>query len=206
MSEENGSKKGNAIKIILLGESGVGKTNLINVAIGKNFEQNSISSIQSSYLEGLLEYNNKKYIYNLWDTAGQEIYRSLNKIFIKGSKIILCVYAIDNRPSFQELEYWINNTKETLGNEEQYLIAIVANKSDLFEEQVVYDDEGKKLAEKHNIKFCVTSACCDAEGFKNFLHELIIDYINLIGPEGENTLNFKLCEKKPEKEKKKKFC
>ena len=204
MSEKSGN--GNNIKIILLGESGVGKTNLINVSTGRNFEQNSISSNQSSFFEDSLEYNNKKYIYNLWDTAGQEVYRSLNKIFLKGSKIVLCVYAIDNRPSFQELEYWINSAKEILGDEDQYIRAIVANKSDLFEEQAVPDNEGRQLAEKHNIKFCVTSALCDAEGFKKFLHELIIDYINLIGPEGENALNFKLCEKKPEKEKKKKFC
>ena len=70
--------------------------------MGKEFEQNTVSSIHSSYLEGVMEYNDKEYSYSLWDTAGQEIYRSLNKIFIKGAKIVICVYAIDNE-EFNEL-------------------------------------------------------------------------------------------------------
>ena len=198
MSELNGG--GNSIKIILLGESGVGKTNLINVAMDKGFEQNTVSSIHSSYLEGVMEYNDKEYSYSLWDTAGQEIYRSLNKIFIKGAKIVICVYAIDNKESFQQIEYWINNAKETLGEDEKIIMAIIANKSDLFEEQVVPD--------KYNMKFKLTSACSDAVGFKAFLKELIIDYIKLIGPDEEASLNFKITKKKaPENEKKKKrFC
>ena len=101
----------NKIKIILLGESGVGKTNLINVALDKVFDLNTESSIHSSYLEGLIEYNKKKYAYALWDTAGQEIYRALNKIFIKGSKVVIFVYAIDNMQSFSQIEFWINQAK-----------------------------------------------------------------------------------------------
>ena len=206
MSELNGG--GNSIKVILLGESGVGKTNLINVSMGKGFEQNTVSSIHSSYLEGVMEYNDKEYSYSLWDTAGQEIYRSLNKIFIKGAKIVICVYAIDNKDSFQQIEYWINNAKETLGEDEKIIMAIIANKSDLFEEQVVPDEEGKKIANKYNIKFKLTSACSDAVGFKNFLKELIIDYIKLIGPDEEATLNFKISKKKVKEveKKKRKFC
>ena len=204
MSEGNEGK--DSIKIILLGESGVGKTNLINVAMNKEFEQNTISSIHSSYLEGTMEYNNREYPYALWDTAGQEIYRALNKIFIKGAKIVICVYAIDNKESFNQIEYWINNAKETLG-EKKYIMALLANKSDLFEEQTVPDDDGRAIADKYKMKFKITSACSDAEGFKLFLKELIIDYINFIGPEAETTINFKLKKNvKEEKVKKKRFC
>ena len=193
-----------SIKVILLGESGVGKTNLINVALGKKFEHHSQSSVHSSFLEGLIDFNNKKYRYALWDTAGQEIYRALNKIFLKGSKVIIYVYSINNKNSFEQLEYWINNTKEILGDE-KYIRAILANKSDLFEEQIVTDEQGKKLAEKYNIKFGVTSALVDAEGFKKFLKELIIDYIELIGEE-EKDLNFQISNESNKKEKKKRWC
>ena len=195
------------IKIILIGESGVGKTNLINVAMDKGFEFNTASTYNTSYLEGNISYNNKDYFYALWDTAGQEIYRSLNKIFIKGAKIVICVYAIDNKDSFDQLEFWINYAKEIIGDD-KYLMAILANKSDLFEEQQVPDEDGKEFAKKHNCKFCLTSASEDAKGVKNFLKEIIIDYINLIGPEADNVLNFKLHEtdKKQEKAKKKKIC
>ena len=194
-----------SIKVILLGESGVGKTNLINVAFGKKFEQNSAASVHSSFLEGLMDYNNKKYRYSLWDTAGQEIYRALNKIFIKGSKIIIFVYAIDSKESFNQIEFWINNAKEVLG-EEKCIRALLANKSDLFEEQVVPDEEGKKLAEKYNIKFGITSACADSEGFKQFLKELMVDYIELVGAEEDKELNFQISNENNKKEKKRRWC
>ena len=194
----------NAIKIILLGESGVGKTNLINVALDKEFEQNSIPSANSSFLEGVLEYNEKRYSYTLWDTAGQELYRSLNKIFMKGAKIVIFVYSIDNEQSFNQIEYWINSANETLG-EEKYISALLANKSDLYEIQKISDDEGKELAKKHKMKFKLTSACSDGSGFKHFLKELILDYIDSIGPEEEKNFNIQI-KKAPEKRKKKSFC
>ena len=110
------SSKG--IKIILLGESGVGKTNLINVATGEDFEQNSMSSSSGAYKEGVfISSDKKRYEYNLWDTAGQEAYRSLNKIFIKNAKIVIFVYAIDSESSFKELKYWIDLAKGELGDE-----------------------------------------------------------------------------------------
>ena len=60
------------IKVILLGESGVGKTNLIRVSIGEKFDENPLSTITSSYCEGKIIIDDKQYLYNLWDTAGQE--------------------------------------------------------------------------------------------------------------------------------------
>ena len=195
----------NSIKIILLGESGVGKTNLINVALDKGFDPKSITSAHSSFLQGILDYNNKQYSYALWDTAGQEIYRSLNKIFIKGSKIIIFVYSIESKESFNQIEFWINNAKETLG-EGKYIMAILGNKRDLFEEQVVPDVDAKNLAQKWNMKLVITSALADQEGIKNYIRELIIDYINLIGPEEEKNLSIKLRKPSEDNKKKTKFC
>ena len=196
---------GNSIKVILLGESGVGKTNLINVALDKGFDQNSISSVHSSFLQGILDYNDKQYSYVLWDTAGQEIYRSLNKIFIKGSKIIIFVYSIENKESFNQLEFWINHAKETLG-EGKYIMAILGNKSDLFEEQVVPDEDAKNLAKKLNMKMAITSALADKEGLKKYLRELLIDYINLIGPEEVQNFSIKLRASSIDNKNKKKCC
>ena len=187
----DGSK---GIKIILLGESGVGKTNLINVACGRNFDPDTNSSVVSSFSESFFEHENKKYIFNLWDTAGQERYRSLNKIFIKGSKIIMIVFAIDNQISFEQVDYWIKYTIKVLSGE-KYILALVANKSDLFEEQVISDEDIGKKAKEYSIKYIITSACCDAAGFKSFINELILDYIKIVGPEAEKELYFKLEKK-----------
>ena len=199
------------IKIVLLGESGVGKTNLINVSMGKEFQQNSDSSLSSSFVSSDYKVGNKVYTYVLWDTAGQESYRSLNKIFIKNTKVVIFVYSIENYKSFQELDYWVNIAKEELGDNSIY--AIIGNKSDLYDEQEVKDEEAEKYAEEHNMKIKFTSALADAKGVKSFLNELISDYIKKIDPEytGENvekkkekTSNVKLVPiPKPKKEKKK---
>ena len=82
-------------------------------------------------------------------------------------------------------------------------MAILAKNLDLFEELVILDKEGKELAEKLNMKFCITSACMNIPGVKKFLNELIIDYIKIANPEDEKNFNFKLDGKKKEKVKKK---
>ena len=201
------SSKG--IKVILLGESGVGKTNLINITIGKSFKNQIESTIGSSFIENTFEYKNKKYLYLLWDTAGQEKYRSLNQFFIQGSKIVMVVFSIIDEKSFKEIKYWINYVKETLGND-KYILALVANKSDLFEEQEVNDNDIIETAKEYKIKYVITSALTDAAGFRLFVNELIQDYIELIGLDKEKNSNFQLSGgkngKKKNKKKKKKFC
>ena len=203
-----------SIKIILLGESGVGKTNLIRVATGEEFEQNSMSSSSGSYKEGYyISSSKKKYIYHLWDTAGQEAYRSLNKIFIKNAKVVIFVYAIDNEPSFKELGYWIDLAKAELGDD--FVMGIVANKIDLYEEQQVKEEVAVEFAKNLNIKFRATSALTEPMGFKCFLEELLIDYIKRIDPNckdevpvygGINDNSFTLKHGKNSKKKKNQCC
>ena len=179
-------EEGEGIKVILLGEVGVGKTNLINVLFGMDFKENVASTSGADCFEGELKYQEKSYKYFLWDTAGQEIYRAINKIFIRDAKIAIIVYAIDNQHSFEEVDFWINYVKENKG-EDKYLIALVANKSDLYEKQMVMDEEGQEAAKKHGIDFLTTSAKTDAESFREFVNNLIIKYINLT--EGKETNN-----------------
>ena len=193
------------IKIVLVGESGVGKTNLISVAMGIKYNENSGSTMASSFYENEVEYNNKKYLYCLWDTAGQERFRALNKLFMKNAKIVMIVFSIDNENSFKEVDFWVNYTKEILGND-QYIMALIANKSDLYEKQAISDELIDEKAKKLKIKYKVTSARTDSAGFKLFLKELLEDYINLIGPEGEKQLTFTLCQQPVQEEKKKKKC
>ena len=83
-----------AIKVILLGESGVGKTNLINITNGLNFNNNELVSSTSSYCIKNLYVNGKEYSIKLWDTVGQEKLRNLTKLFYNDSKIVIFVYDI----------------------------------------------------------------------------------------------------------------
>ena len=173
MSEENDDR---AIKVILLGEAGVGKTNLIRRAMGLDFESNIEATVLSSYYENDLVVDNLKYSYQLWDTAGQEKYHSLNKLFIKNSKIIIIIFSIDNRASFDKIDFWVNNTKEILGND-SYILSIVGNKSDLYEEQDIDDETINEKVKELGIKYKLTSAAVKDSGFPDFLKELLNDYI-----------------------------
>ena len=168
------------IKVILLGESGVGKTNLIRVAMGKNFDPNENSTLTSSFFEEQISINNKNYLYCLWDTAGQEAYRSLNKIFIKGAKIVIIVFAINFQYSFEQVDFWINYTKDILGDD-NYILALVGNKADLYESQQISDEEIKKKVDELKIKYKLTSASEDSLGFKEFLNDLLKEYIDKFG-------------------------
>ena len=177
MSDDKG------IKVILLGESGVGKTNLIRITIGEKFEINPVSTISSSFCESHITVGNKKYKYYLWDTAGQEKYRSLNKLFIKDSKIVLIIFAINIKTSFEHINFWNNYVKDILGND-GYMMALIGNKSDLYEEEdIVTDKEIEKKAEELGVKYKVTSALTDSQGFKAFLNGLLEEYINEYHPE-----------------------
>ena len=163
------------IKSIILGESGVGKTNLAKAAIDLRFEPNSNSTVNSSYVSKKIYIFGKEYDLKLWDTAGQEKYRALTKLFYKNSKVVIFVYDITNRKSFNELEYWINEVKEALGNEP--ILGIVGNKSDLEELKEIEETEAKKYAEEKGIKFKLVSTKENPKEFKLFLRMLIKDYI-----------------------------
>ena len=202
------------IKIVLVGESGVGKTNLIRVINDEPFEKSANSTISSSYYEKEIIINNKRYCYSLWDTVGQEVYRSLNQMYLKDAKIVLVVFALNNKISYQETNYWINSTKESL-EEGKYIMALVANKSDLYNEQEVTDEEVKKRADELNIDFVLTSAAEDAVGFRQFLEGLIKKFIKNIGFDLGKDKTFNLNEEKKNEEnneninngnKKKKCC
>ena len=167
------SNKSKKIKIILLGKSGVGKTNLINAFCNFEFDHNSETTSGSLCFEKEYNYKKKSYKYAIWDTAGQERFRLINKLIIRGSKIILIVYAIDNKNSFNEVDFWINYTKEILG-EDEYIIALVANKSDLYEHQVVMNEEGLEAAKKYGLElFFTTSVLNERKQFQDFVKMLI---------------------------------
>ena len=200
MSEDNDEL--DEIKVILVGESGTGKTSLINVAIGEKFDPSSQSTLLSTFVPKKYERNGKNYTLNIWDTAGQEKFRAMTKIFTKNSKIVIFVYSINNRESFEIMKtYWVKSIKESLGDEP--IIGIVGNKSDLFLEEKVKEEEGKEFANHLNVNFKLVTAKEDPVGFVDFMGELLDEFLEKKGIKVKGN-NFNINNKPTVK--KKKFC
>ena len=175
MDKTNNQQK---IKIILLGETCVGKTSLINAYFGKIFNNNIEATISSESKTKIIKINEISYEIHVWDTAGAERFRSISKIFIKNSNIVILVYDITNKRSFSELSFWAKYAEELLGKD--VILGVVGNKIDLFQEisedQIVSKEEGEKYANEIGALFCETSAKEDAKGFESFVHNLINDF------------------------------
>ena len=169
MSEDEGT-----IKLILLGNSGVGKTSLIKSISGINPNKTEEATLSAYYLQKPFKIEDKEYLIDLWDTAGQEAYLGVTKLFFKGSQIIIFVYDITVKNSFNSLTEWIKNVKEIVEND--YVCGIIGNKSDLFLKSQVSNEEAKKLAESEGYKFKLASAVNDPKSFEDLIFELFQEY------------------------------
>ena len=143
-------------KMILIGDSGVGKTNILNRYINNTFSETTKSTVGVELGTKVEEYNNTKIKVQIWDTAGQERYKSITKTYYKGAKGAFIVYDITKKDSFKNIDKWIQDLREF--GEDDAAILIVGNKSDLEESREVTTDEVKKKAEVYKMAYCETSA------------------------------------------------
>ena len=178
------------VKVILIGNSGVGKTNLINISTGGEFNEIEKSSTTASYSKKQMNIDGDLYNLSLWDTIGQEKLRHLSKLFFNNSKIVIFVYDITQKTTFEGLSSWHEEIKQVLG--EDIIKGVVGNKQDLFVKEEVREEEGEKYAESINAKFRLTSAKTDGEGFIIFLELLLKEYINKNGKKPKVNNNIKL--------------
>ena len=158
MSEQDKTKKPGC-KVVLLGDSGVGKTCLIARYITGIFDPNSASTNGASYASKEVTYEklNKSLLLDIWDTAGQEKYKSLTKFFYKDAAVAILVYDITLKQSFDNLkEYWYKQIQEN--GEKNIVLGIAGNKSDLFEDEAVSENEAREFAASIGAIFGLTSA------------------------------------------------
>ena len=201
--DQDEEQSNNCIKVILVGDTGTGKTNLISVAAGRKFKAVNLITTTCSFFPLKINIDGKEYQINLWDTIGQEKYQSITKIFFKHSKIVLYVYDITNRKSFDNLKNWKQIIDETLG--EVPIIGVVGNKCDLFLQEEIKEKEGKNYADEIGAKLLYTSAKLDAKNFREFVEGLAKDYVIKYGIKSNNDIKLnkkKHAEKNEQKDKK----
>ena len=146
-------------KLVLLGDSGVGKTCIISRYISGAFDQNSPSTNGASYASKILTFENlnKTISLDIWDTAGQEKYKSLTKFFYKDAAVAILVYDITKKESFENMEkYWYDQLKEF--GSKNIILGVAGNKCDMYEKEEVPESEGKQFADKIGAFFEITSA------------------------------------------------
>ena len=167
------------IKIVLLGSSGVGKSSLLNTYFGFEFNASHQPNVSCSFRENSLRIEGKEYSINLWDTIGQEKFRNLNRIYMKGAVIFILVYDITNRRSFEELNYFKEDINNLIGD--QCVIGIVGNKIDLLNNNnpEVSEEEALDFAKKNGCFYKSLSAKYPDE-FDSFVKELVKRYLELV--------------------------
>ena len=194
------------VKVVLLGEAGVGKTCIISQFISGVFDPDTISSLSAQFITKNMELKNIKKVikFDIWDTAGQERFRALAKIFYKDAKVICLVYDITSKKTFEELkEFWYEQQTK-LNVDGDPIFAVVANKNDLYENQQVKDEEGKEFAKSINGIFQSTSAKSDS-GITNLFENIGYRYFdpNFDTNEIENKEKMEYEKKKRENAEKK---
>ena len=145
-------------KVVLLGETGVGKTSIISQFVDQNFQEDIQPSTGGTFSSKTFIYENNKLLkFEIWDTAGQERYRSLTTMFYKEANAAILVYDITRVNTFDEIKtYWAKQIKESAP--ENIILVICANKSDLIKEEKVDEEMVRKFAQDIGAIFCSTSA------------------------------------------------
>ena len=146
-----------SFKLIVIGDSGVGKSSLTNNGIKKIFSESYNATVGFEFFTFNVKMNDKVVKLQIWDTCGQETYRSLISSFYRSSSLAILVYSIDSESSFNNLEMWLNEIK-TKGNPDVNII-LIGNKADLEDKRVVTKEMANEWCENNGVKtFMETSA------------------------------------------------
>ncbi|XP_057375495.1 ras-related protein Rab-11A-like [Daphnia carinata] len=160
-------------KVVLIGDSGVGKSNLLSRFTRNEFNLESKSTIGVEFATRSIQVDGKTIKAQIWDTAGQERYRAITSAYYRGAVGALLVYDIAKHLTYENVERWLKELRDHA--DQNIVIMLVGNKSDLRHLRSVPTDEAKAFAERHSLSFIETSAldCTNVEtAFHNILTEI----------------------------------
>ena len=202
MDENEDIKK--IYKILLLGDSSVGKTCFLLRYTDNTFQEIYMSTIGLDYrLKTVKLPNEKKIRAQIWDTAGQDRFRAITKNYYKGSNGIILIYDVTDKKSFEGVKNWIEQIRDEVTQE--VLIYLVGNKIDKKEERKISKEEGKKLADSFGVQFYESSAKT-GENIDIIFYNLLKDIDNLYSANEEVPVRGKKISKISKKKLKEKCC
>ena len=197
------------VKVIIIGDSGVGKTNIMSKFLKNKFMEEWKATVRVEFGSKLFDLNGHKIKAQIWDTAGQEKYKSITGAYFKGSKGALVVYDITQKSTYESLEKWINDLKSA--GDPKITIILIGNKSDLEENRQVSKEQGEEKAKSFGCAFLETSALSGDnidKAFNMMVKEIFEKFSNDSAEDSELESGFKGEDLKLDKvvDKKKKKC
>lgn len=160
--EQDEHQVDDVVKIVFVGDSGVGKTNIFYVFTANQFNINSKATIGVDFVLKTVRYGSSFLKLQIWDTAGQERYKSFTNAYYQEAKGILIVYDVTDRTTFSNVQAWLKNIQDTV-NKDSITIVLIGNKIDLQQERQVSTQEGESFAKANGLLFMETSALSNAQ-------------------------------------------
>ena len=174
-------------KIILLGEGGVGKSSMIQRYVYDKFSIHTTPTIGVANTTKVVSVDGEKILLNIWDTAGQEKYRSMLNSSFRGCRAAIMVYDITSEVTFRNLDYWFEQIKNIGGENVKYLL--IGNKADLESSRKVTQKQGMEMARNNNMLFMETSCVSNynvERAFQEIAESLYRTQTGQVGPRDED--------------------
>ncbi|XP_068324541.1 ras-related protein RIC2-like [Pyrus communis] len=164
-------------KVVLIGDSGVGKSNLLSRFTRNEFSLESKSTIGVEFATRSLDVDGKVIKAQIWDTAGQERYRAITSAYYRGAVGALLVYDVTRNSTFESVERWLKELRDH--TDPNIVVMLVGNKSDLRHLVAVSTEDGKSFAERESLYFMETSAL-EATNVDNAFSEVLTQIFRVV--------------------------
>jgi Ras-related protein Rab-11A len=164
-------------KVVLIGDSGVGKSNLLSRFTRNEFNLESKTTIGVEFATKSIQVDGKTIKAQIWDTAGQERYRAITSAYYRGAVGALLVYDISKHVTFENVERWLKELRDHA--EPNIVVMLVGNKSDLRHRRAVPTEDAMLFAENNNLAFIETSAL-DATGVEEAFRQILSEIYRLM--------------------------
>ena len=177
------------VKVVLVGDSGVGKTNIMSKYLKNQFREDSKATVGVEFGSKQFTVENHQIKAQIWDTAGQERYKAITSAYYKGAKGAFVVYDITRKNTFETVNKWVSDISAAA--DKKITLILIGNKNDLEDQRQVTKEMGEEKAKELGLAFMETSACSGEnldKAFQLMINEIYKKYKEDIMGEGEENI------------------